>query len=153
VDHVRRTRALVKQGRTADRAEAARGTLVLVARDQPLSLDDAEALAPAADIGGIRRAMRAAARCGMIVPGPARRHVDLKCDLAAQALAGCDAGRDGWFGQVLTPTLVARMSAATCGDRCRPRMSLRSSGLRWLMPAPSRRRPDSRYSPRYRRHR
>src|SRR5581483_5941128 len=93
VDHVRRAATLIEQRRAASRTEVARGArrLVLITRDRSLAFDDAETLAPAADIGRIRRAMRAAARRGMIVPGPARRHVDLEGDLAAQALAGCDA--------------------------------------------------------------
>src|SRR5215472_5048433 len=105
VDHMRRARAFVKQRRAACGAEAARSLRrkILVAPDQGLALDDAKALAPAADIGGVGRAMRAPARCRMIVPGPARRHVDLEGDLAAQALAGCDSGGDSWFGHAGSP--------------------------------------------------
>jgi hypothetical protein len=34
----------------------------------------------------------------MIMPGPARRHVDLERNAAAQALAGGDPRCGGWFG-------------------------------------------------------
>src|SRR5262249_26036299 len=73
---------------------------VLVAHECGPAPGDAKALAPAADIGGIGGAMGAAARGGMIMPGPARGHVDLKGDLAAQAFSGGGlAGRDslGFF--------------------------------------------------------
>src|ERR1700722_5430423 len=88
VHHMRRARALVSDWRAAADTEAAHGFrgLVLVARDGGLAPGDAEALAPAADIGRIRRAMRAAAGGRMIVPGPARRRIDLELDGAAQAL-------------------------------------------------------------------
>src|SRR5205823_9787087 len=66
------------------------GGLVLVARDGALAACNAKALAPAADIGGVGGTMRAAATSRMIMPGPARRHVDFEADLAAQALAFCD---------------------------------------------------------------
>src|SRR6476659_3398168 len=87
VDHVRRAAALVGDRRAATGTEAAHGLRlgVLVARDLGLALGDPKTLAPAADIGGIGRAMRAAARRRMIMPGPPRRHVDLEADLAAQA--------------------------------------------------------------------
>src|SRR5713226_5913870 len=64
VHHVRRTRALVSKRRAAMRAEAARGFcgLVLIARDGSLAPGDAKPLAPASDIGRVRRAMRAPAR-------------------------------------------------------------------------------------------
>src|SRR5581483_9399772 len=57
VDHVRRAGALVNQRRPAARAEAARGAglRILIARDRALALGDAEALAPAADVGRIGR--------------------------------------------------------------------------------------------------
>src|SRR5258708_36007011 len=89
VDHVRRASAFVGDRRAATGTEAAHGfrRLVLVTRNRGLALDDPEALAPAADIGGIGRAMRAAARRRMIMPGPARRYIDLETHLAAQALA------------------------------------------------------------------
>src|SRR5438105_6581672 len=92
VDHVRRTRTFVTERRAAVLAEAPRGLggLVLVARDGALAACDAKALAPASDIGGVGRTMRAAAASRMIMPGPARRHVDFEADLAAQALALCD---------------------------------------------------------------
>src|ERR1700682_5577640 len=90
VHHVRRARALVSKRRAAVCAEAARGLRrpVLVTRDARLALGNAKALAPASDIGRIRRAMRAPARSRMIVPGPARGGVDLEADFSAQALAG-----------------------------------------------------------------
>src|SRR5665647_1239353 len=89
VDHVRRTRALVKQRRAAARTKMARGPgrLVLVARDSRLAFCDAETLAPASDVSGIGRAVGAARGRRMIMPGPARRHVDLERNRAAQALA------------------------------------------------------------------
>src|SRR5205807_861472 len=92
VDHVRRARAFVSQRRTAMLAKAPRGLrrLVLVARDGGTTLGDAEALAPASDIGGIGGAMGAPAARRMIVPGPARRHIDLETDFSAQALTGSD---------------------------------------------------------------
>src|SRR6266852_1093249 len=64
VHHVRRTRALVTKRRAAMRAKAARGFcgLVLIARDGSLAPGDAKPLAPASDIGRVRRAMRAPAR-------------------------------------------------------------------------------------------
>src|SRR5437588_6513761 len=72
------------------RAKAARGfcSLVLEARDGSLALGDAKTLAPASDIGRVRRAMRAPARRRMIMPGPARGHIDLETDFSAQALTG-----------------------------------------------------------------
>src|SRR6266699_1651586 len=72
------------------RAEAAHGlcSLVLEARDGSLALGDAKTLAPASDIGRVRRAMRAPARRRMIMPGPARGHIDLETDFSAQALTG-----------------------------------------------------------------
>src|SRR6266700_5124621 len=66
------------------------GGLVLVARDGGLAARDTKALAPASDIGGIGRSMRAPATGRMIMPGPARRHIDFEGDLAAQALALCN---------------------------------------------------------------
>src|SRR5260370_10653192 len=90
VHHMRRTRALIKQRRAAVRAKAAHGLcrFVLVAHDGCLALGDPETLAPASDVGRIRRAMRAPARGRMILPGPAARRVDLEADPAAQALTG-----------------------------------------------------------------
>src|ERR1700692_604366 len=89
VDHMRRPRAFVNERRPAARAEAARGfcCAFLVAGDVGLALGDAQTLAPASDIRRIGRAMRAPARGRMIVPGPARRYIDLEADAAAQALA------------------------------------------------------------------
>src|ERR1700687_3691218 len=68
VHHVRRTRALVNQERVAARAQAAHGLcrFVLEAGDLGFAPGDAEALAPASDIGRIRRAMRAPACRRMI---------------------------------------------------------------------------------------
>src|SRR5258707_14352491 len=98
VDHVRRTATLVDDGRAALGAKAARGLgrLVLETREAVLALGDAETLAPASDISRVNSAMRAAARRRMIMPGPARRHVNLKGDLAAQALPG--GGLAGGYG-------------------------------------------------------
>ena len=98
VDHVRRARRAHRTIGVPQLAQKLRTAfvLVLVSRDRCLALGDAKALAPASDIGGIGRAMRAAARRRMIMPGPARRHVDLEADLAAQALA--DAGLPGATG-------------------------------------------------------
>src|SRR5450759_923778 len=92
VHHMRRARAFVNELRAAARTEAAHDFcgLVLVARDRGLALGDTEPLAPASDIGRIGRATRAPARRGMIVPGPARRYVDLEADRAAQALTRGD---------------------------------------------------------------
>src|ERR1700737_5089138 len=95
VHHMRRTRALIKQRRAASRAKAPHGfrDLVLETRNPRLALGDAKTLAPASDIGRVSRAMRAAAAKRMIVPGPARRRVDLEADTAAQALARGDSNR------------------------------------------------------------
>src|SRR4029450_4569908 len=98
-----RARAFIADRRAAAGAEASNGLgrPVLIAGEAGLALGDPETLAPASDIGCIGRAMRATARRRMIVPGPARRHVDLEGDLAAQALAGGGlAERDG-FGFLL----------------------------------------------------
>src|SRR6476661_6601374 len=82
VHHVRRTGAFVKQRRAAVCAEAARGFrgFVLEARDGGLAPGDAQALAPASDIGRVGRAMGTPARGRMIVPGPARGHINLEGD-------------------------------------------------------------------------
>src|SRR5258708_22870820 len=71
-------------------AEAAHGVCGLVheARDGSLAPGDAQTLAPASDIGGVGRAMGAPARRRMIMPGPARGHIDLERDFSAQALTG-----------------------------------------------------------------
>src|SRR4051812_48239736 len=89
-------RALVHQRRATPFAEAACGSssLVFVARDVVLPRDDPKAFAPTADIGRIDGAVRKAARAGMIVPGPARRIIDLEAHGPAQAAAG-DARRIG----------------------------------------------------------
>src|SRR5258707_13894523 len=72
------------------RAKAAHGFcgLVLEARDGGLAPGDAQTLAPASDIGGVGRAMGAPARRRMIMPGPARGHIDLERDFSAQAFIG-----------------------------------------------------------------
>src|SRR4051794_25536260 len=100
---MRRARAFIGDRRAAARAETSCGfgRLVLIAREAGLALGDAEAFAPASDIGGIGRAVRAAARRRMIVPGPTRRHVDLEGDLAAQALAGGGLAERDRFGLFL----------------------------------------------------
>src|SRR5690349_24438826 len=87
---MRRAWAFIGDRRAAMRTEAAHsfGRLVLVPGEAGLCLGDPKPLAPASDIGRVGRTMRAAARRRMIVPRPARRHVDLEGDPAAQALAG-----------------------------------------------------------------
>src|ERR1700738_2007282 len=90
---MRGARAFIEQRRATARAEMANGLggLVLVTRDARFALGDPQPLAPASDIGRVRRAMGAAARGGMIMPSPARRRIDLEADLTAQALALGDA--------------------------------------------------------------
>src|ERR1051325_10517551 len=87
IDHMRRPPALVDQRRPAAGAEAANGVGlgVLETRDALLALGHAHMLAPAADIGGVGGAVGAAAGGGVIVPGPAGRHVDLDLHRAAEA--------------------------------------------------------------------
>src|SRR5665213_1618886 len=63
------------------------GRLVLIAPDVALTLGDPKALAPASDIGGVGGAMGAAGGLRMIMPGPARRRIDLETDFCAEALA------------------------------------------------------------------
>src|SRR5712664_3269926 len=106
VHHMRRARAFVKQRRAAMRTKAAHGLrgLVLEPRNPGLALGDAETLAPASDIGRVGRAMGAPARGRMIVPGPARRRVDLEADLSAQALTGGDADRCCCFCHFTLPS-------------------------------------------------
>src|SRR6185437_6420347 len=90
VDHFGCVRAFIRERRAASGAEtsdAATG-LVLEARNVFAAFQDTEAALVTADIGDIGRAMRAAAGFGMVVPGPARRNVDLEFDRAANALAG-----------------------------------------------------------------
>src|ERR1700737_5548235 len=115
VHHMRRTRALIKQRRAASRAKAPHGfrDLVLETRNPRLALGDAKTLAPASEIGRVSRAMRAAAAKRMIVPGPARRRVDLEADTAAQALAGGDSNRFWIFCHLRHPvsTVIARHDA------------------------------------------
>src|SRR5216683_6065604 len=112
VDHVRRAGTLVDERRAALRAEAAHGLcgLVFVARDQGLALGDTKTLAPASDIGRVGRTMRASACRGMIMPRPARRHVDLEGDLAAQALALGHSACCRWFRHVHPPSVVIARS-------------------------------------------
>src|SRR6266436_7996013 len=90
VHHVQRTRAFVSQRRAAMRAEAAHGFCGLVpeACDGRLALGDTKTLAPASDIGRVGCTMRAPAHGRMIMPGPARGHIDLETDFSAQALTG-----------------------------------------------------------------
>ena len=79
IDHVRRALALVEQRSPAPGAEAS-GRLclrILEASDASLALHHAGMLAPTADIGRIRGAVRATARRGVIVPGPKSGKVDL----------------------------------------------------------------------------
>jgi hypothetical protein len=79
IDHVRRALALVKQRSPAPGAEAS-GRLcvrILEASDASLALHHTGVLAPTADIGSIRGAVRAAARRGVIVPSPKSGKVDL----------------------------------------------------------------------------
>jgi hypothetical protein len=64
------------------------GRHVFEAPDTVLSLDDAKAAAPTADIGRVSCAMREAARGGMIVPCPSGRHVDFQSHTAAETLTG-----------------------------------------------------------------
>src|SRR5579859_6262770 len=99
VDHVRRTRALVNQRRAAALAERAPGLgrRIVEASDLVLARGDTKTLAPASDIGRIRRAMRAAAGGRMVVPGPARRHVDLKGDIAAETPASRNPCSFSWL--------------------------------------------------------
>src|SRR4029453_10195617 len=103
VDHMRRARSFEDDRRAAVRAETSRGfgRRILIPREAGLAPGDTKTLAPASDIGCIGRAMRAAARGRMIVPGPSRRHVDLKGDLAAQALAGGRLAEGYGFGLFL----------------------------------------------------
>src|SRR3981081_3103613 len=92
VDHMRRTRALIEQRRTASRAKASRGfcSLVFEAGNPGHSLDDAKTLAPTADVSGLSGTMPPPACAGMIVPGPAGGIIDLEANRAAKATA-----RDG----------------------------------------------------------
>jgi len=79
IDHVRRALALVEQRRAAPGAEAS-GRLrrcILEASDASSALRHAGVLAPTADIGRIRCAVRATACRGVIVPGPKSGKVDL----------------------------------------------------------------------------
>src|SRR5580692_7266810 len=100
VEHMRRARALVDQGRAATLAKAAPGLgrRILEMRNIALAARDAKALAPASDIGRIGRAMGAPACLGMIVPGPARRNIDLERNMAAKAFTLGDACGFGGFG-------------------------------------------------------
>src|SRR5262249_55235276 len=120
IDHVRAARTLIGDRRTAMGAEAARGLgdLVRVAGERGFARGDAEALLPAPDIGRIGRTMGAARGGGVIVPGPARRNVDLEGDLAAQALPGGGARSDCGFGHGASLSVVTA-SVAKCSPQCR----------------------------------
>lgn len=89
VDHVRPALALVEQRRAAPRTEAADGPRMSVLKpsDASLALHHARVLAPGADICGIGGAMRAAARCGVIVPGPKSGEVYLQLHRTAETAA------------------------------------------------------------------
>jgi len=89
IDHVRRALAFVEQRRAAPGAEAS-GRLrrrILEASDASSALRHAGALAPTADIGRIRGAVRATACRGVIVPGPKSGKVDLQLHRTAKAAA------------------------------------------------------------------
>src|SRR4051812_38591721 len=98
VDHVRRAGALVGQRRAAGATEATHRlrARVLVTTDQVFAGRDAEALAPASDIGRVGRPVGAPSRGGMVVPRPARRHIDLEGDAAAEAAPGSNANSRGF---------------------------------------------------------
>src|SRR6516164_623834 len=79
IHHVRRALALVEQRRAAPGTKAS-GRLhrrILEASDAPSALHHAGALAPTADIGRVRCAVRATACRGVIVPRPKSGKVDL----------------------------------------------------------------------------
>src|SRR6516162_9508310 len=79
IHHVRRALVLVEQRRAAPGTEAS-GRLrrrILEASDAPSALHHAGALAPTADIGGIRGAVRTTACRGVVVPRPKSGKVDL----------------------------------------------------------------------------
>jgi hypothetical protein len=94
IHHVRRAGALIEKRRAAPPTEAACRSRVLiwVARDLAFAVGDAKTFAPAADVGGIRSAMRDPARVGMIVPSPTSRVVDFEGDGATETLP-----RDAWI--------------------------------------------------------
>jgi hypothetical protein len=87
IDHVRRALALIEQRRAASAAEASsRVSLdVLEASDASMTLHHAGMLAPRADIGRIRGAVRATTSLGVIVPGPENGKVDLDLNGTAKA--------------------------------------------------------------------
>jgi hypothetical protein len=89
VYHMRRMCPLVKQWRTAPRAEASHrpGRLIFEAGDSRRAVSDAEPTAPTAHVCGVGGAVRASTRTGMIVPSPARREINLKSHLATETLA------------------------------------------------------------------
>src|SRR3954453_14247605 len=76
--------------RAATPAEAARraGLFVLITREVARARGEPEPLAPAPHISGIDGAVRDPRRPAMVVPGPARRSIDLEAHAPAQALAG-----------------------------------------------------------------
>src|SRR5258708_39003109 len=94
-------------------AEAAHGVCGLVheARDGSLAPGDAQTLAPASDIGGVGRAMGAPARRRMIMPGPARGHIDLERNFSAQALTGGGTPCWGCFRHLHFPHLSSLRGA------------------------------------------
>src|SRR6516165_1009068 len=100
IDHVRRALALVKQRSPAPRAEASgRPCLcILETRDASLTFHHANVLAPTADIGRIRGAVRAAARRGVIVPCPKGGKVYLQLHGTAKAAARYMPTRSGSRG-------------------------------------------------------
>src|SRR6266581_1147430 len=125
------------------------GALVLVARDGGFAARDTKALAPASDIGGIGRTMRAPATGRMIMPGPARRHIDFEGDLAAQALALCNPRCCRCFCHLRLPCLSSLRAQPRSPDEPTGRVFARpvgSSGLRFFKPAPFRHSRANRYS-------
>src|SRR5260370_27278763 len=109
------------------RAEAAHGFcgLVLEARDGSLAAGDAQTLAPASDIGGVGRAMGAPARRRMIMPGPARGHIDLERDFSAQALTGGGTPCWGCFCHLRFPSVSSLRGA-------KRRSNPHFLGARWI---------------------
>ena len=87
IHHVRRNSAFVCQRRATTSAKASRGarSVVVIPIDTIFAIEKAKPLAPAADIGRISRTMGKPAGLRMIVPGPARRKVDLKPHRPAEA--------------------------------------------------------------------
>jgi hypothetical protein len=86
--HMRRSGTFIANRRAAARAKAARGARgrVLKLRDFRVSLCNAEAATPAADIRGIRGPVGIPTGLGMVVPSPAGRKIDLNANISTQAL-------------------------------------------------------------------